>query len=251
MILVCSQCNSRYLVPDTAIGAAGRTVRCANCSHTWFQSLPKPEAAPEPAPESMEQILNSIKEAIEHETIEDTTPPEPVKKHPLPFGSNLPVIITVRKTPTSLKVFCVLMALLSAALYLLVHRDEILNNYPNMAFMLKPFGIYYTQGLALADVNISKTPNAEGTITSIKVECSVVNESKEERILSPVKVRVLNASGAIINSSDGLVETGKNIKSGEVLPCKPFEFQSKGEAEKIQIDLANTFNQMIQRTLIK
>ncbi|MFD1789653.1 zinc-ribbon domain-containing protein [Sphingomonas floccifaciens] len=37
MILECTQCGSRYLVPDTAIGADGRTVRCANCRHSWFQ----------------------------------------------------------------------------------------------------------------------------------------------------------------------------------------------------------------------
>ena len=37
MILECTECNSRYLVPDSAIGADGRTVRCANCRHSWFQ----------------------------------------------------------------------------------------------------------------------------------------------------------------------------------------------------------------------
>lgn len=37
MILECTECHSRYLVPDTAIGAEGRTVRCANCKHSWYQ----------------------------------------------------------------------------------------------------------------------------------------------------------------------------------------------------------------------
>ncbi|MEY3703649.1 MAG: hypothetical protein RLZZ561_1269 [Pseudomonadota bacterium] len=66
MILTCPACETRYLIADGAIPAAGRQVRCASCKHSWFQPGPEesqrqaeelplppptpPEAAIAPAP---------------------------------------------------------------------------------------------------------------------------------------------------------------------------------------------------------
>ena len=57
MILQCPECGARYAVPDRAIGASGRTVRCAKCSHNWHQD-PTPES--KAAVDELDQMLDKI-----------------------------------------------------------------------------------------------------------------------------------------------------------------------------------------------
>jgi len=50
VIIACPSCATRYVVPDSAIGVDGRTVRCAKCRQSWFQPGPEQVAPPAPPP---------------------------------------------------------------------------------------------------------------------------------------------------------------------------------------------------------
>ena len=66
MIITCPECQTRYKASEDAIGLNGRTVRCANCSATWF--VPAPHA---------EMTLDSL--ALDDIQKDDITPTEAPK----------------------------------------------------------------------------------------------------------------------------------------------------------------------------
>ncbi|MEO9634354.1 MAG: MJ0042-type zinc finger domain-containing protein [Parasphingorhabdus sp.] len=88
MILNCPACTTRYLVPDSAIGLNGRSVRCASCRHSWFQEAILPEKELVEAPATGTVAPEKKAETVAAEDIAPTPPssPAPASTPPPPIS---------------------------------------------------------------------------------------------------------------------------------------------------------------------
>lgn len=83
MILICEQCQARFLVASLLLGVSGRKVKCGVCGNSWFQP---------PGDDTYDPVGNdspiSFQDHLEHEDLE----PIPEGVRPIPEGSSVPSV---------------------------------------------------------------------------------------------------------------------------------------------------------------
>lgn len=87
MQIVCPHCDTHYDVRDDALGAAGRTVRCARCKETW---LALPVAEPAVAAAGGHGSMNPAGDSALPSPVPDAPAADPVHVDSPPLAAEMP-----------------------------------------------------------------------------------------------------------------------------------------------------------------
>lgn len=170
MILTCPQCSTRYHVDAAALGAAVRTVRCANCGQRW-----------------------SVKPPADTPQIVEFGPPTPATA-PLMRPVVAPEGVRDRASASLIGWLVAVLVLLLVA-SAVIGRNEIVARFPAGALIYENLGLTVTVELGLRFEDVTSTRLEEGGIAVLVVEGAIVNVTRHERPVPPVRVTLLDSSG--------------------------------------------------------
>lgn len=191
MILTCSSCSTRYYADDAAIGAAGRTVRCAACGFSWFAE-PQLElrdradgaemtAANAPGPEPLtRERVERLRRAAEQ--------PGPAPSAAAKFRAQQAERMRRDRMRAAVVVWGATGAALAAsAAGAVVFRQDVAEVWPRSASAFAALGLdVNVYGLEFYDLAVERT--FDGATPILLVSGEVRNIGRDDKVPPPVRI---------------------------------------------------------------
>ncbi len=178
MILQCPSCDARFLVPDQAMGAGGRRVRCGRCSYVW-SAKPPPADIPDLDALMAGAVLPQL------------------KARPLPPGSNLPAR-RAQKSAFGLIALNLLLLVLVAGMAVGMYRPHWI-------------GMTGTQGLVLEEVQFVEGAPPDSFI----VKGRVVNTTDTPIKLPNLRISLVDEHKNVLKSWPPYEQEGTLVTKAE------------------------------------
>lgn len=239
MLITCPKCDTSFLTSAEAIGIGGRMVKCSKCKHVWFaegmhvnvdrqntlnQSNLKQEEDLELANLKQENLrqANLSSGNLDENILSDGNPPT----YPVPsiVGANVRGYLWIPP-------FIILM--LSTLFYALTNLDS---NIRNNA-MINSISKYIVTSPDVKLEEVKSNAKIENNNKSVILEYSILNNSKYESNLPPIRIRVLSKNGRILHTS--IINENVKLKPGDIHRIKTAISHIPKLAEKIDVTIGS------------
>lgn len=215
MILTCPECATRFSAESEAIGPNGRTVRCSQCSATWFASA-------DPDILSLNEIQNTaaladvIKDA---DQIEDTAS-KFVEGNPSESEPHAVLRDMAERKKVRRRLFWVGMIWLTTLLLLTVTaviafllRAQIVEKFPSKLALYEAVGVEASETGLIIHKILTAYGDVDGTPV-LFINGEIKNYDLQARDVPLVQINFKNDNGEILEN--WVIEPAKSIlKNGE------------------------------------
>jgi len=263
MILTCPECKSRYVVNPSALLPRGRTVRCAKCSHSWFEKKPDndvevvppvEETKPSNEAETKETETSKPVENEEQQSNTETSETDasdedfefPINRprkrsRPVPKGSNLPALQNQKYGSNKLGWIGLVVFVTTIICSFMIFQETITEMWPASNKLYTAIGLdggETTEGPATPETEPIEdrlsiggvTPSREtiNNISHLVIAGHVENISDEIQTIPPIKVVLLDENRRNIREwsftpNPATVNPAEQVTFETSLPSPPAE----------------------------